>query len=59
MRHKQMHEHRRNSVKLVVLYREEKSLEAISSLYAGKIVSVEAQDIGENPGRGARLDPVL
>ncbi|TMP95754.1 MAG: hypothetical protein E6L08_01080 [Verrucomicrobia bacterium] len=59
MRHKQLHEHRRNSVKLVVLHREKKWLEAISSLYASKMVSVEAQDIGENAGRGARLDPVL
>jgi hypothetical protein len=44
--------------KLVALCREQKWLEAIHSLYADDIVSVEAQDIGEMPAEMRGLDQV-
>jgi hypothetical protein len=42
--------------KLATLCRRQKWLEAISSLYADDIVSVEAQEIGEMPAEMRGLD---
>lgn len=44
--------------KLVALCREQKWLDAINSLYAEDVVSVEAQPIGDNPPDTRGLDKV-